>query len=65
MAVHKIDTDKCIGCGQCVEICLNQCLDMVDGVCVWAKPELCEDCGLCESICEHGAIIINEEEKKE
>jgi MinD superfamily P-loop ATPase len=61
-----IDLKKCIGCGQCVEICAFSALNLKK-----KKPVLneyfCEGCGACEVICPAKAIkmkpIINGEIK--
>ena len=50
-----IDFEKCLGCGQCVEICAFEALKMKK-----RKPVLnrffCEGCGACEVICPAKAI---------
>jgi len=58
--VH-VNDDKCIGCGECVDICPNGALEMKDGLSTWAHPDLCEECGLCETVCPQEAITMNGE----
>jgi len=52
-----IDFKKCIGCGQCVEICAFDALKLRKG-----KPALnqffCEGCGACEVVCPVKAITM-------
>lgn len=54
-----IDKNKCIACGQCVNICpVNAIAIQPDG-----KPQintaLCIRCGACASMCPTQAININ------
>ncbi len=53
-----IDSEKCIGCGECVEFCPFGLLEMVGG-----KLEVkdgCTLCGACRDACGYGAIVIEE-----
>ncbi|PKM73547.1 MAG: ATPase [Firmicutes bacterium HGW-Firmicutes-16] len=51
----EIDTDKCINCGKCIELCRFNAISVEDGL---YKVKLfdCEGCGLCEYACPAGAI---------
>lgn len=53
--VPKIDTDKCIACGKCAEVCQYNALAFVKGK-VLVFGELCHGCGSCGLICPVGAI---------
>ncbi len=53
----KIDTDKCIGCGKCVRMCLANNIEIKDK----KAHELgagCIKCGHCVSSCPKGAIEL-------
>lgn len=44
------DVRKCIGCGKCVQICLQNCHTMTDGVHTFNRDK-CEACGKCTEVC--------------
>ncbi len=48
-------TDNCIGCGSCLEVCPQQCIDLSDTTAVIAQ-EHCLHCGNCMSVCPVGAV---------
>ncbi|MGM5484286.1 MAG: DUF362 domain-containing protein [Nanobdellota archaeon] len=51
----KVDSDKCIGCGACVEKCPVEAITMKDDVAV-IDQDKCIDCGACKEACPQGAI---------
>ena len=53
--VPKINTEKCIACGKCAEVCQYNSLAFVKGK-VLVFGELCHGCGSCKLICPVGAI---------
>lgn len=58
--IIKIKTERCKGCGICVEFCPKQILtlntlDKVEAV----KPADCIACGLCELRCPDYAIFVD------
>jgi len=54
----RIDADKCIGCGHCVEFCPFGLMEMVGGT-VEVKDG-CTLCGSCRDACGYDAIIIED-----
>ena len=61
MTTRLIDSEKCIGCGKCVNDCINQYLTLVetqDGKRKAAFKERgrCLECGHCNAICPQRAI---------
>ena len=55
-----ITLDKCTGCGQCLEVCLFDALELLgDKV---AVKDGCTLCGACVETCEFGALSLPEED---
>ncbi|MCK5832497.1 4Fe-4S binding protein [bacterium] len=52
---YKVDSDKCIGCAQCVPICPIDAISMEKGRAV-IDPSKCISCGLCSQTCPISAI---------
>ncbi|MHA2400788.1 MAG: indolepyruvate ferredoxin oxidoreductase subunit alpha, partial [Promethearchaeota archaeon] len=57
----KVDHDKCVGCGECVEICPFNFRKVVDGK-VSVDPDQCIGCGRCLKICPEEAISVDVED---
>lgn len=49
-------TDNCIGCGSCIEVCPQKCIDLSDTLAA-IMQEHCLHCGNCMSVCPVGAVI--------
>jgi NAD-dependent dihydropyrimidine dehydrogenase PreA subunit len=60
MAVEKIDTDTCIGCGTCVATCPMDVLrmDSKTGKSSIAYVDECQICKLCVKFCPVNAITV-------
>ncbi len=55
----KINREWCKGCEICVAFCPKEVLEMDDdGKALWAHPENCISCGLCELRCPDIAIEL-------
>lgn len=54
----KIDQTKCVGCGECVEICPEDVLVMEGKRPAVRYPEECWWCDACEMDCPVGAITV-------
>ncbi|MGE5249732.1 MAG: ferredoxin family protein [Bacteroidota bacterium] len=64
MFIITIDTDKCQGCGDCVDLCPQQLLTVVeeDGkkyAVFTGSPDDCIGCMSCET-CKDSALTITE-----
>jgi NAD-dependent dihydropyrimidine dehydrogenase PreA subunit len=65
MYIVTVDTEKCQGCGDCVENCAVGALELVeeDGKKVaqfTADTDECIGCLSCESSCPEGAVTVTE-----
>lgn len=54
-----IDPDRCIGCGQCAELCRFDAV-REDGVAYRVEPLACEGCKVCVALCPEQAIDFPE-----
>lgn len=54
--VPIIDVTKCDGCGECVDACHANAVEIVNGKAVVVRPGDCDYCTDCESLCPKGAI---------
>jgi NAD-dependent dihydropyrimidine dehydrogenase PreA subunit len=57
-----IDKEKCNGCGECVDICPAEVLEMVDEKSSVAAIEECLGCESCVETCPESAITLSGEE---
>jgi len=60
--MHKIEVDeeKCIGCGDCVDMCPVDVYEMQDEKSVPVNAEECTGCESCLEACEQQAITVTE-----
>ena len=52
-------SDKCTGCGRCVEVCPQGVFVMREKRAAITDRDLCMECGACAMNCEFGAISVN------
>ena len=55
-----VDNDKCIGCGECVDICPVEVYELQDEKSVPVNAEECVGCESCIEVCEQEAITVRE-----
>ncbi len=59
MVEIKIDVEKCIGCGACINVCPVELFVLEDDkLKLKGNPEECVLCMACETSCPVGAIKI-------
>ncbi len=56
-AVSSIDPEICVGCRQCMGVCMYSAIDYnpARGICV-VNPAICKGCGLCAATCPNKAV---------
>lgn len=57
--VAKIDTEKCINCGKCIDICRFNAIEKKDKF--YINSISCEGCGACKVFCPNDAIKLEDE----
>ncbi|NHJ22842.1 MAG: hypothetical protein EAX91_18005 [Candidatus Lokiarchaeota archaeon] len=55
----KIEEKKCIGCRNCINVCLAGCFEMVEKKAKIKSLENCMECASCWYVCQEGAIIFS------
>ena len=55
-----VDTDKCTGCGECVDVCPVEVYELNDGKSNPVHEEECLGCESCVEVCEANAITVEE-----
>jgi ferredoxin len=52
----KIDPEKCVGCGGCIDLCPSIAISMIDDL-VTIDDQLCTECGICVKVCPMNAPV--------
>ena len=60
MFVVTVDTEKCVGDGNCVEVCPVGVYELQDNKAVVVNGDECLGCESCLEVCETGAITVTE-----
>jgi len=55
-----VDNEKCVGCGECVDICPVEVYELQDEKSVPVNAEECVGCESCIEVCEQEAISVRE-----
>ncbi len=56
----EVNAEKCVGCGECVDICPVEVFELQDEKSVPVNAEECLGCESCIEVCEEGAITVEE-----
>jgi len=54
----KLNKDKCIGCGMCVQVCPHQVLMIKEGKADILDKDGCMECGACAQNCPAAAVAV-------
>ncbi len=56
----EVNEEKCVGCGECVDVCPVEVFELQDEKSVPVNAEECLGCESCIEVCEEGAITVEE-----
>ena len=56
----SVDKDKCIGCGECVEVCPVEVYEIEDSKSGPVNGDECIGCMSCVEVCPQSAITVEE-----
>ena len=56
----EVDLEKCVGCGECVEVCPVDVYETQNEKSVVVNADECLACESCIEVCEEDAITIEE-----
>jgi len=56
----EVNAEKCVGCGECVDICPVEVFELQDEKSVPVYAEECLGCESCIEVCEEEAITLEE-----
>jgi NAD-dependent dihydropyrimidine dehydrogenase PreA subunit len=59
VATLTLDTEKCVGCGKCGEVCPHGVFDFVNDKALITQRDLCMECGACALNCPVNALEVN------
>ncbi len=54
----KLNSEKCIGCGMCTDVCPHQILYIKNGKVEVTDKDMCMECGACAKNCPASAISV-------
>ena len=60
--IVSIDRDKCTGCGECVLVCAEAAIEIIDGKASLLRVDYCDGLGACLGHCPEDAIKIEKRE---
>ena len=56
----EVNAERCVGCGECVDVCPVEVYELQDEKSVPVNAEECLGCESCIEVCEEGAITVEE-----
>lgn len=58
LAIPQVDTNLCVGCCDCVNLCPCHVVELVGGKASIVRPDECDYCADCEIFCSSGAMKV-------
>jgi len=58
VAKIAIDSEKCIGCGTCVNVCPHAVISINENIAIIDNKDRCIECGACGKNCPVNAINV-------
>jgi NAD-dependent dihydropyrimidine dehydrogenase PreA subunit len=55
----RLDKEKCIGCGRCIEVCPHAVFSIEDKKARIINKRYCMECGACSKNCPSDAIYVD------
>jgi NAD-dependent dihydropyrimidine dehydrogenase PreA subunit len=55
----KLFSEKCTGCGMCLEVCPHEVFTLQDRKAVILDKDRCMECGACMNNCAFGALSVD------
>ncbi|HZK83445.1 MAG TPA: mercury methylation ferredoxin HgcB [Desulfosporosinus sp.] len=56
----KLKSDRCTGCGRCIEVCPHNVFGINDGRSVIVDKDRCMECGACVKNCPFKALEVKQ-----
>lgn len=54
----RLDSDKCIGCGACINVCPHHVFELAEKKAIISNKESCMECGACALNCPPEALSV-------
>ena len=54
----KLNQDKCVGCGMCIEVCPHSVFAIKEHLAEIIDKDSCMECGACSKNCQFNAIEV-------
>lgn len=55
----KLNSEKCVGCGVCIEVCPHNVFELKNNKVELINKDNCIECGACSKNCAFNAIEVN------
>lgn len=56
----ELNSDRCVGCGMCAQVCPHQVFTLGDRKALIATPYSCMECGACVLNCPASALKVEQ-----